>query len=282
MQEKIFVVTGANSGVGFEATRTLARAGASVVLACRNLERGQAALARIRGKTGNPKLTLMALDLARLDDVRAFASRVRERFGRLDGLVNNAGIYSSRLGRTVDGFESTMATNHLGPYLLTRLLEETLAGSSVGVVNVSSEAHRRGDLRRRPLPEIFRGDGKYGAIQAYSDSKLANLLLTFELGRRWRPRDIRANALHPGVLATRIWNHNRDPLSLLIRLFKPLMAAPEKGGESVMRVIAAAQEGTNGSYFKGTERVQASKAAYDEELATCLWEESERATGLRD
>jgi NAD(P)-dependent dehydrogenase (short-subunit alcohol dehydrogenase family) len=251
-------------------------------MVCRNRRRGEKARANIRRRTSNPEIQLHIADLASLDAVRALAESIRARFHRIDILVNNAGVWRARREITSDGFERTMAVNHLAHFLLTQLLLESLKAAAGRVVNVSSEAHRSGKLSRRPLASIIRGEGRFSGLQAYSDSKLANVLFTFELARRLDgAAGVTTNALHPGVLATRIWNQNLSPVSLFMRPFKPFMGRPMRGGEAVLRLAAdPSLEGVTGRYFNKMEESDASDAAHDADLAARLWELSAELTGV--
>ncbi len=284
LQHKICVVTGANSGVGRSACRLMAANGAHVVMVCRDRRRGEAALSDIeRHVAGGAEVELELADLASLEDVHRAGERLRSRFGRLDVLVNNAGVYRARRDITPDGFERTMAVNHLGHFLLTRLMLEPLKAAAGRVINVSSEAHRGGDLTRRPLEDVFRGEGSYRGFQAYSDSKLANVLFTFELARRLDGAStVTANALHPGVLATRIWNQNANPVSLFMRVMKPFLGSPRRGGKAVLRLAGDPSLRTvSGRYFKQVDEVRAAEAAHDEDLAAQLWQLSVALTDGR-
>ncbi len=278
--ERIFVVTGANSGVGKSATRSLATRGARVVMVCRSRERGEAALDKIRRQTGNDRLELRVADLAELDQVRHLGAGLAEDLDHLDGLVNNAGVVRAKREITVDGFERTMATNHLAHFLLTALLLDRLAAAGGRVVHVSSQAHRSGKLSRAPLESILRGDIRYRGLQAYSDSKLANILFSNELARRYRGR-ITSNALHPGVLATHIWNQNKTLGSLIAAAFKPVMGSPDVGGRATARLAADAQlASVSGRYFDGEQQVEPAPDALDPDLAARLWQTSAELTGV--
>ena len=274
---KICIVTGANSGVGKAACERLAELGATVVMVCRSHERGEAALAEIRARTGSRSLQLRIADLASLEQVRRLGFTLRGDFASIDVLINNAGVYRSRREITKDGFERTMAVNHLAHFLFTHLLLEPLKAASGRVVNVSSEGHRSGKLNRAPLEAILRGGVRYSGLQAYSDSKLANVLFTFELARRFGPA-ITANALHPGVLATRIWNQNYNALSLFMRLFKPFMRSPRVGGDAVVRLATDPALDQVSKYFEKQEESRAADSAHDAELARLLWEVSAELT----
>lgn len=290
------VVTGGNSGVGRSATEMLLRAGADVTMVCRSRERGERALAEMRDAgiaggaaegaedpnaretgdaVGRPGLVLELADLSRQADVRAAAGRIATRLPAIDILVNNAGISSARRTLSADGYELTFATNHIGHFLLTHLLLERLGTGRGRIVNVSSRGHRRGDLRRADLDDIARGRAWNGPLQAYADSKLANILFTFESVRRWGGRGITANAVHPGVLATDIWNKTPWIARLLIRPFTWFMDRPEVGGGAVMNLVGdPAGDTVTGRYFNMNDEETPSAQARDEALAGKLWERS--------
>jgi len=273
------VVTGGNSGVGRAVSESLLEDGYRVVLVCRSQERGEAARETLAGIRGGEAVELELADLSDLEAVGALAERLEARHAAIHALVNNAGTYRARLERTPAGLEVTMATNHLGHFALTTRLKHALERGGARIVNVSSNGHRSARLRRAGLDAIMRGEAWNGGIQAYCDSKLANVLFTFELGRRWATAGVVANALHPGVLATRIWNQNANALSLLMRLVKPFMKSPRVGGDAAFALAAdPAHEETTGRYFEVRDDAEADGDAYDEALARELWETSERIT----
>ena len=307
---QIAVVTGANSGVGRSATEMLLRAGAQVTMVCRSRERGERALAELRGsgtasgapgasadgaqgasapgasgaaasESPGPQVTLELADLSRLADVRAAARRIADRLPGIDILVNNAGISSARRTLSADGFELTFATNHIGHFLLTHLLLERLKSGRGRIVNVSSRGHRGGDLRRASLEDIARGRAWKGGLQAYADSKLANILFTFESVRRWGGHGITANAVHPGVLATEIWNKTPRVARILVRPFTWFMDRPDVGGAAVMNLVTgSAGDAVTGRYFHMLEGKSPDAQAQDEILARELWERSLEWTGI--
>lgn len=276
----ICVVTGASSGVGKAAALRLAERGANVIIVCKNRARGETARDEILARTGNRNVDLKLADFVKLDEVRGLAEELKTEFTTIDVLINNAGVYRARREITVDGFETTMAVNHLAHFLLTNVLIDRIAGAAGRIVNVSSEGHRSGKLTRAPLETIIRGDVRYRGFQAYGDSKLANILFTFELARRFGP-GVTANALHPGVLATRIWNQNNNVASLVMRLFKPFMGRARIGGEAAVRLALDSElEGVSGKYFDGQREAQATRAAYDRDVALTLWRVSSELVGL--
>lgn len=271
------LVTGASSGLGRASARRLAAGGWRVLMLCRDAERGEAAREEVARRAAGPDPVLVLGDLERPATVREAAREVAGRPDPLDALVANAGVYCGALERSPAGFERTMAVNHLGHYQLVRLLLGPLAAVGGRVIVVSSEAHRGGRLDRRPLEEIFRGEGRYSGLRAYADSKLANLLFAFELGRRLPDPGPAVLALHPGVLSTGIWDRNRDPFSLVARMARPFMPSADRGAERVVRLVTdPGLAGARELYLKGDQPARAAARAYDRALATRLWDVSER------
>jgi NAD(P)-dependent dehydrogenase (short-subunit alcohol dehydrogenase family) len=278
---RVAVVTGANSGIGFAAARDLARAGGRVVLAVRNREKGERAAAQIGGDT-----TVQELDLMDLSSVREFASHVE----RLDLLVNNAGVMAAPRRLTADNFESQLATNHLGHFALTGLLlGRLLAAPAPRVVTVSSHLHRRGQINFDDL----HGERKYDRWQAYSNSKLANLLFCFELDRRARAAGTKlvSTAAHPGYAATNLqfaasphrWERAAGWVgNLLFAQSADMGALPTLYAATVPDLSGGSFVGPDGS--KGQRGhphlVTAADRAYDEQTARRLWEVSEQLTGV--
>jgi NAD(P)-dependent dehydrogenase (short-subunit alcohol dehydrogenase family) len=276
---KICVITGANSGIGYEATLGMVRAGVRVVMVCRNRQRGEAAHERIVRAAEGAQVELLIADLASLRQVRALASDLTAAHRKIDVLVNNAGVYRSRPEMSEDGFEKTMAINHLAHFLLTNLLLSTLRAGRARIITITSGSHRLAKLKRKPLEQIIRSVGGYSGVQAYADSKLANLLFSFELARR--ESDLTAIALHPGVLSTRIWNQNTNLLSLTMCLVKPFMERPARGGERIVRLATVPEfVGATGKFYDRDREARATPTAYEQELATQLWVLSEELTGL--
>ena len=184
MSGKVTIVTGANSGIGWDTAVSFAKKGTTVIMACRSLEKGQAALEQLKAEVPSADVELMQLDLASLDSVRSFAEAFQARYDRLDLLINNAGIMMVPYGKTEDGFEKQLGTNHLGHFALTGLLIDTiLATPGARVVNVSSAGHRMGSMAFDDL--MFEDGEGYSGRSAYGRSKLANLLFTYELQRRF-------------------------------------------------------------------------------------------------
>lgn len=288
---KVAVVTGGNSGIGFGAVKELARHGAVTILACRSPERGQAALEALKAEVPHARAELMALDLTSLASVERFAGQFRERHSRLDVLANNAGIMVVPYGKTEDGFERQVGTNHLGHFALTgRLLDVLLATPGARVVNVSSLAHKRAEL---DLDNLLYEKGGYGEWPAYGRSKLLNMLFTFELQRRFERAGVDALALaaHPGFSASNLTGHMAQRLHMRIGLaiFNKIIQGADMGALPTLRA-ATDPNATGGQYF-GPARlnettghpvlVEASPEAHDEADGARLWELSEELTGVR-
>ncbi|HEU5475171.1 MAG TPA: oxidoreductase [Actinophytocola sp.] len=270
------VITGANSGIGAAAAGQLARAGAQVIIACRNTEKGAAAAAAMSGP-----VEVRALDLADLSSVRAFAETVTE---PVDILINNAGVMATPLRRTPDGFELQIGTNHLGHFALTGLLLDRIRDR---VVTVASSMHRAGRIR---LDDLNWERRRYQRWGAYGQSKLANLLFTYELGRRLTAAGspVRAVAAHPGYAATNLQAHTESVLDLLMRIGNRVFAQSAANG-ALPTLYAAVTDVPTGSYagpsgmseMRGAPKlVQSSPAARDEDTAGKLWDLSEQLTGV--
>lgn len=275
MRGRTAIVTGANSGIGFETVRGLAQQGATVVLACRRLEAAQFAAGRIASDIPGADLHVMPLDLARFADVRRFARKVQARFPRIHVLVNNAGIHTSRRGLTDDGHERTWQTNHLGHFLLTLLLIERLKASAPArIVNVASEAQRGGRLDFDDLE----GQGRWGGVRAYTQSKLANIVFTKELARRLEGTGVTANAVHPGVVATNWARHGGGLLQLAVLLGRPFMLSARKGADTVIWLASSRDvESVTGRYFERRREIAPQRIADDPVTGRRLWDVSMEA-----
>jgi NAD(P)-dependent dehydrogenase (short-subunit alcohol dehydrogenase family) len=287
------VVTGANSGIGFEAARALAVAGARVVLACRDLAKGQEAIARLRATAPAARPELRALDLASLSSVRDFAKALLDAHEQIDVLVNNAGVMAIPRRTTADGFEMQLGTNHLGHFALTGLLlERLLAQPAARVVTVSSTAHRGGRMNFEDL----QGETRYSRWGAYGQSKLANLLFTRELSQRARAAGHRlvAAACHPGWAATNLQfagarMDGSRALETLASLANRIFSQDAAMGALPTLYAATGPAVESGDYigpdgFAETwghpKKVGSSARSRDDEAARRLWEASEALTGV--
>jgi NAD(P)-dependent dehydrogenase (short-subunit alcohol dehydrogenase family) len=278
MDGRTVMITGGNTGLGKETAVALAREGALVVFTTRDAQKGTTALTEIRNRSGNDAVVVMELDLARLASVREFASAFAERQDHLDVLVNNAGLILGSRRETVDGYETTFQVNHLGPFLLTTLLRDQLvAGDRARVVNVASAAH---SSARRGLDfDDLQSTRRYRGLAVYARSKLANILFTRELARRWNAVGITANAVHPGFVASD-FGRGGD-VSRLAELAYPMIRVmaktPEQGARTQVYVASAPElEGVTGGYWANSAPATPSAAALDDAAAARLWEVSER------
>lgn len=274
MRGRVCLVTGATMGIGRATALGLARMGARVGIVGRSRERGEAVQEEIARDAGASAAELFLADLASQTEVRRLATEVRSRFGRLDVLVSNAGVYTRRRTVTVDGIETQLAVNHLAPFLLTGLLLDLLRESAPArVVVVSSEAHHGARVRWDDL----QGERGYNGLRAYANTKLMNILFVRELARRAAGTGVTANAVHPGVVATELLFGGWAPL----RLLRPFIRTPEQGaGTSVWLASSAELEGVTGRYFRDRREITPSCAALNDEAARRLWRESERLTGV--
>ena len=278
MQGKVCVVTGANSGIGKETALGLAQLGATVVLVCRSQERGAAALAEIEQQSGNDSVSLLVADLSSQRQVRRVAAAFRQQFDRLDVLVNNAALSRRHRAVTEDGVELTLAVNHLAPFLLTNLLLDRLKASAPArVVTVSSAAHKDAEINFADLQGV-QSYPTFG-FGAYSQSKLANVLFTYELARRLERTGVTANCLHPGVVATGIFRDTPLLLRLGLALARPFILGSAQGADTVLYLATAPEVAeVSGRYFEKRKPVQSSPLSYDTEVARRLWEVSEALT----
>lgn len=283
MEGKTVVVTGGNSGIGRETAVALARAGARTLITARNAERGAGAVDDIRGRSRSTQVEQVVFDLSSLGSVRSGAHEILDRTDRIDVLVNNAGIVLSKRQETVDGFEATFATNHLGPFLLTTLLLDRLKASAPSrVVTVASTAHRsvRGGLDFSDL-QSTKG---YRGLEVYAASKLANILFTIELSRRLEGSGVTANCLHPGVVATG-YAQDGDTSGFLpigMAVIRPFLLTAEKGARTSVYLASSPEvAGVSGLYFAKCKPAKPTAAASDLEAARQLWDISEELVGAR-
>jgi len=282
---KVIIVTGANSGIGFEAAKEFARKGTRVVLACRDAKKAEAAAKQIHGEYPDATLEIMALDLSDLSSVRAFATNFISRYSSLDILCNNAGVMAlPQRFETADGFEMQFGTNHLGHFALTGLLLDVLLSTpNARVVTVSSGAHRFGKVEFDNL----NAERVYKKWNAYGLSKLANLLFTYELQRRLERagKDVIAVAAHPGYTATNLQTH-----SGLFSFLNNFLAQKQEMG-ALPTLYAATSPDMHGGDYIGPDglmeqrgypkKVQSNDASHDEEVAQKLWQVSEELTGVQ-
>jgi NAD(P)-dependent dehydrogenase (short-subunit alcohol dehydrogenase family) len=283
MEGKTVVVTGANSGIGFETAVALASMGGRVLVTARNADKGRAAVAAIaRRLRGEGRVQLVVFDLADLASVRRGAAEILEQTPTLDVLVNNAGLVLSERAETVDGYEATFAINHLGPFLLTNLLlERIVASAPARVVNVASTAH---NAARKGIPfDDLQSTGRYRGMRVYGQSKLANMLFTLELARRLEGRGVTANSLHPGTVRSGYGGSGdaRGLLAFGIKIASPFFLSPAKGARTSVYLASSPEvEGVSGEYFVKCKPRTPRRWAQDPDAALRLWQVSDELVGL--
>lgn len=293
LKGKTAVVTGANSGLGFQAAKKLAEKNAKVVMACRKREKGEEARKELEDKVDNPDLEVMQLDLASLESIRHFSEELKTEYEEIDLLFNNAGIMAIPRKETEEGFEMQFGVNHLGHFALTAQILDLLKKSEgeARVITQSSVAHENGDIGF----EDINHEESYDRMQAYSDSKLANLLFAKELDRKLKAAglNIKSAACHPGVSTTNLFNteesqHNFITAKIMGLALKAFGQSPEKGCLPML-YAATSEEVEGGEYigpdgfksFRGNPEKQApSEKARNQDLAEELWERSEELTGI--
>jgi NAD(P)-dependent dehydrogenase (short-subunit alcohol dehydrogenase family) len=279
MRDKVVLITGASNGIGKETAIGLGKLGARLLLVCRDRERGTAAVAEIgRKASGAAGIDLRVADLSSQAAVRALAADVLATTPRLDVLINNAGVILQERTLSPDGIEMQFAVNHLAPFLLTNLLRERLVKSAPArVVTVASQVERKGSIDFDDL----QGARRYQPLTAYAQSKLANVLFTYELARRLAGTGVTANCLHPGVIGTRLLADYMGRSSITGWISNLAFPSAEKGARPSIR---AASDPTlaevTGKYFHELREGESSPASYDQATARRLWEVNAAMTGL--
>lgn len=281
MQDKTIFITGGTDGIGRATALELARQGMQVVIAGRNVAKGKAVCQQLQKESENPNVHYLPLNLASFASVQQAVESFSRAFDRLDVLINNAGVFTSKLRLTDDGFEWHFGINHLGHFLLTHLLKpQLLTAPNPRVVNVSSVAQFHGKIDFNNLRGEC-GPAAFSGLEAYAQSKLANMLFTRELARR--EKRIITNALHPGAVRTRFGNkYSHWGLSLFWHCWKPFMCHPKKGAEtSLYLAMAPETKSISGAFFDDQLRQRdLGKVAGNDLLACKLWKESCRMVGV--
>lgn len=280
MNDKVCLITGANSGIGKITARELAKKGMIILMVCRDLKKGEHARKEIMDANKDARLELYPCDLSKQDDIVRLVDRIREKHNKLDILINNAGSIIPGRMLTSEGYEITFAVNHLAPFLLTHLLLDLLLeGNTPRIITLSSEAHRYAKLDFSDLQSAK----KYNALTAYSNSKLANILFTRQLAKKVQAFGITANCLHPGVVATNFGGQFKGITALAMKLLRPFFISPEKGAETVIYLASSPQiEGQTGLYFNRKKPKEPSKEAQSNYYADMLWEISNELTRLKE
>jgi retinol dehydrogenase-12 len=274
LQGKVFLVTGATEGIGKAAALNFAKRGAEIVLVGRNKEKSEKVLAELKSQSGNEKLSLLLGDMSSMLDIRKVAAQFKEKYDRLDVLVNNAGAVFSEKSLSPDGYEMTFALNHLGYFLLSRellpLLEKT-PGSRL--ISTSSGAHATGKI---DASYIAKREGKGAGFAAYADSKLANVLFTRELARR--AKGVAVNCFHPGFVSSGFAQNNPGFFSKVIKFGANLVGRTSEKGAETLVWLATAPEAAKiqGEYCFDCKPIKTAKRGTDDNAAKALWELSEK------
>lgn len=280
MQGKTVLITGADGGIGRETTKGIAEKGATLIMACLDLDAARPVCEGIKEETGNRSITLMQVDLASLVSIRELVTQFSKKYQQLNVLINNAGVYCAKRGETQEGFEKTMGVNYLGPFLLTNLMLPILKQTpQARIVNVSSNAYFQGkiDLQNLHFKKRYQG------FKAYAASKLAIVLFTLELAERLKDKGVTANALHPGHVATDIWNMWPGTWyqELLFKIIRRLAKSPEEAAKTSIYVACSDElNGITGTYFDQQNPKALSATCNDVPLRKGLWALSEKLTGL--
>ncbi len=273
MRGRTVLVTGGTGGIGRATADALARLGARVGIVGRDRPRAERAAEEIRRSAGHDAVDVFVADLSAQSDVRRLAGEALAAYPRLDVLVNNVGGYWAHRHTTADGLEHTFALNHLAPYLLTNLLLERLQESAPSrVVTVSSGAQAMGRIDFDDL----QGERRYNGQRAYNQSKLANVLFTYELARRTEGTGVTANVLHPGVVDTAFGQEDSGRwMRLMLPVVRPFMKSPEQGAATSVHLASSPDVAeVSGRYFVNSEAKRSSARSYDETTAARLWQVS--------
>ncbi len=282
---RIAIVTGSSSGIGFETARVLAGKNATIIIAVRNLGKGNNAAGKIKAQYKNAVVHIMELDLANLNSVKTFADNFIKNYSRLDLLINNAGVMIPPYSKTVDGFELQFGTNYLGHFALTSLLFHLIKNTTNSrIVNVSSTAHRSGNL---DFDDLNWEKRKYKAWRAYGDSKISNLYFTYELQKKLDNEKIKVivAASHPGWTATDLQRHSK-----VFEFLNGFFAQKIDMGALPTLYAATAADVTGGDYFGPSgwqewrgypKKVESNALSHDKNIASKLWDVSEKLTGIK-
>lgn len=278
MNNKLCVITGANSGIGFETARALAQQGAFIVMVCRNEDKADAARIKILKEVPDAGIDVVLCDFSIQAEIRNAAKEIQQKYEKIDILINNHGFVAAERENTVDGLEITFAVNHIGYFLFTHLLLNMVKESEEGrIISVASEAHHSGEFNSKNLQL----DHGFKPWKAYGNSKLFNILFTKELANRLAETSVTANCLHPGVVSTNFAQDSNWVLKTLFRLGKYFFISPQKGAQTTLFLATSdTVKDVNGAYFKNKKVAIPSKTARDEEAASVLWDMSEKLCGI--
>ena len=278
MNNKLCVITGANSGIGFETAKALAQKGAYLVMVCRNEDKAEAARAEIIKETSNPGIDIVLCDFAIQAEIRKAAGEIKKNYKKIDVLINNHGFLASEEEETVDGLEKTFAVNHIGYFMFTNLLLDRIKAADQGrIISVASEAHRAGEFD----PENIQLSDNFTPWKAYGNSKLFNILFTKELAHQLVETNVTANCLHPGVVASNFAQSGSWIMRVLFTIGKPFFVSPKKGAEtSIYLATSDKVKDVSGAYFRSKKVATPSKTARNADAAGQLWDISKKLCSI--
>ncbi|XP_056155103.1 retinol dehydrogenase 12, like [Lampris incognitus] len=270
LDDKTVVITGANTGIGKETALDLAKRGAKIIIACRDMEKAQTAVKEVTESSGNQNVICMKLDLSDTKSIKEFAETINKGETKLNILINNAGVMVCPYGKTADGFEMQIGVNHMGHFLLTYLLLDLIKGSAPSrIINVSSMAHAWGTIN---IDDI-NSEKAYDKRAAYSQSKLANILFTRSLAKRLQGTGVTAYSLHPGVVQTDLWRHLNGPQQFVMKMVSPFTKNAAQGAQTTIYCAVEPElEKESGGYYSDCAPASCSTAAMDDDMAKKLWE----------
>jgi len=279
MKGKVCLVTGATSGIGKATATALAAQGATVVIGCRNREKGEAVKQEIARATGNTSLDLMVADLASIESTKQGAADFLARYPKLDVLVNQAGLYLNQRTLTPEGLETVFVVNHLSYFLLSNLLLPTLkAAAPSRIVNGSGGVEAAGKIDFDDL----QGEKKFSSFKALAQSKLGNFLFTYEMARRLEGTGVTANIMQPGGVKTELGKGQGGFFGFMLRLARPLFSTPEQGADTLVWLASAPElAAVSGKYFVKRKEAKSSARSHDKQLAARLWKVSAELCGLK-
>lgn len=278
MNNKLCVITGANSGIGFETAKELAKQGAFIVMVCRNEDKAESAKKEIMQETTGTGVDIVLCDFASQDDIRKAADEIKARYDQVDILINNHGFIAGEYNETIEGLEETFGVNHIGYFLFTNLLlDHVKVAGKARIINVASEAHRNGEFN----PDNLQLKDNYSSWKAYANSKLFNILFTKELADRLKDTQVTANCLHPGVIASNFASDAGFLTRIFWKVAGPFMKSNREGAETTIYLATSDEvSDVNGAYFKDCKVATPRKSAMNKEDAEKLWEMSEELCGL--
>uniref|UniRef100_A0A8C2IER7 Zgc:112332 n=1 Tax=Cyprinus carpio TaxID=7962 RepID=A0A8C2IER7_CYPCA len=278
LDDKTVIITGANTGIGKETVRDLAKRGARVIMACRDLEKAEEARKELMEDSGNQNIVANKLDLSDTKSIRAFLVNGSLYFCQVNILINNAGIMMCPYSKTADGFEMQFGVNHLGHFLLTYLLLDLLKKSAPSrIINVASVAHTWGSIH---LDDINSEKG-YSPRRAYGQSKLANILCTRSLAKRLQGSGVTVYSLHPGVVQSELFRNLSKPVQIAVKVFSPFTKTTIQGAQTTIYcAVEPKLDNESGGYYSDCAPALCSREALDDEMAQKLWELSCQMLGI--